>query len=254
MRSRPTEPTPNDGTRGPAGGPARTTGAWVPWPTAEAMFGLQLRPPSLWQVLHAVVLTSARYGGRDARLGIADLAQMTGLSHRTIKGALTKLVELRILSRVGRYRRLRVNLPGMGPVGGAGLSAPPADASGKTRSASKIAPPRGNVGCTSPNSIYVSLLRERDTGGTFSAKQMNLIGNVFVESTELLGSDITALSMPDREAASLGLEPLVSYGDAFASIARTGDRARANGYTRAVLALRRDERVQGRELVFVPEA
>src|SRR5258705_10657149 len=99
MPSRPTESTPTYSSRGPSGGPAQTTGAWVPWTTAEALFVLQLRPASLWQVLNAVVLTSARYGGRDAQLGIDDLARMTGLSHRTVKGALTKLADLQILSR-----------------------------------------------------------------------------------------------------------------------------------------------------------
>ena len=35
-----------------------------------------------------VLLVSARYGGRDAHLGVEDLARMTGLATRTVKAAL----------------------------------------------------------------------------------------------------------------------------------------------------------------------
>jgi hypothetical protein len=54
--------------------------------------------------------------------------------------------------------------------------------------------------------------------------------------------------MLDAFAERLGLPAPVTYGEALDRVARSGEPAMARDYTRAVLALRRDERVQGREL------
>jgi DNA-binding IclR family transcriptional regulator len=66
-------------------------------------------------VLLAVLLTSARYGGREARLGVDDLARMTGLGMRTVSGALAGLMRSGLVRRVGRYERLTVHLGGVRP-------------------------------------------------------------------------------------------------------------------------------------------
>ena len=49
-------------------------------------------------------------------------------------------------------------------------------------------------------------------------------------------------------AERLGLPAEATYGEALAKVAGSGDRALSRDYTRAVLALRDDERVQGRDL------
>ena len=66
---------------------AENAGAWLPWEAAERLCRLKLGPASRWQVLLAVVLTSARFGGRDAWLRVGDVTGMTGLSARTVKAA-----------------------------------------------------------------------------------------------------------------------------------------------------------------------
>ena len=88
-------------------------GAWLPWATAETLCRLKLRPPSAWQVFLAVMLTNARYNGRAAHLGVADLAKMTGLSLSTVKRALANLLKGGLLVRPERNQRLQAVL---GPV------------------------------------------------------------------------------------------------------------------------------------------
>ncbi len=223
-------------------------GAWLDWSTVSILCKLDLRPPSLWQVFLAVSFTSARYGGRDAKLRIDDLCRMTDLASRTVKGAVAELIARNLLSRVGRYGCLRVNFPVASP-GGADELANPVAGREIGRGADKPAPPRCKLACTSPTSINVSCLNEEIRGpATFTALQLSLIADVFAEATESLGSDAAMLTVPDGAAVALGLTPPISYGEAGGAVARSGDRARARHFTRAVLALRRDERVQGQEL------
>ena len=85
-------------------------GAWLPWSVVKTLLQLRLRPGSRWQVYLAVVLTSARYGGKDAKLGIDDLCDLTGLSPRTVKSAVAVLCKSGLLVRVRRSRLLPVPL------------------------------------------------------------------------------------------------------------------------------------------------
>src|SRR5262245_41230349 len=56
---------------------AREPGAWVPWPAVEALCRLDLKTGSHWRVLLAVLTTSCRYGGCEAKLGVDDLVRLT---------------------------------------------------------------------------------------------------------------------------------------------------------------------------------
>jgi hypothetical protein len=233
-----------------SGGPpaTRQPGAWLAWSAVSALCRLDLRPPSSWQVLLAVVSTSARYGGREARLGIDDLCRLTGLAPRTVKRAVAALIARKLLVRVGRYGRLRADLFAA-PAGGANKLAPPAEEPGDARGANKLAPPRGQLIGTSPTSFYVSsFLEEKSRQTTFTANQLAAIEDVLAEATELLGSDAAMLAVPDEAAVALGLRPEITYGEGFETVTRSGDHVLARDFTRAVLNLRQDERVQGREL------
>ena len=75
-----------------------------------SLLQLRLRPASQWQVFLTVLLTSVRYGGQDAKLGIDDLCNLTGLSSRTVKGAVSALCKSGYLVRVRRSRLLSVPL------------------------------------------------------------------------------------------------------------------------------------------------
>lgn len=88
----------------------RRAGAWLPWRVVETLLRLRLRPCSHWQVYLAVLLTSARYNGNDAKLGIDDICSMTGLSPRAVKGAVITLCKSGLLVRPRRARLLRVPL------------------------------------------------------------------------------------------------------------------------------------------------
>lgn len=83
-------------------------------------------------------------------------------------------------------------------------------------------------------------------------KQAALIAEVLAEATELLGSDAAELPLPDPVTLRLGLRPPVTYRRAIELVDRSRDRTRARDLTAAVLSLRRDERVQGKDLPASP--
>jgi hypothetical protein len=189
---------------------------------------------------------------------------MTGLSPRTVKSALAALIDRKLVSRAGRYRRLVVHLDtgverpmgadfsasvgaaAAGP-GGASLLAPP---DGKAGGASLVAPRRGKLSCTSPTTIsFLSSRRKRSSRpGGFTPRQEVVIADVLAESSELLGKEAGGLPLPAEVAERLGMASKTTYAEARAAIAREGDPFKAHDFTRAVLGLRRDLRIQGREL------
>ena len=240
---------PRRGARSATGASRGKPGAWLDWSKVSILCQLDLRPPSLWQVFLAVLFTSTRYGGREARLSIDDLCGMTGLASRTVKGAVVALIGRGLLTRVGRYGCLRVNFPAASAGGADELALPDADCD-IGRGADKVAPRRCNIVCTSPTSIYVSSLsKEKSRPPTFTESQLSFIADIFDEATALLGSDVAMLSVPESAAEMMGLSPSINYAEAFEAVAHSGDRRKARDYTRAVLALRRDERIQGQELI-----
>ena len=85
-------------------------GAWLPWSVIEQLVKLRLRPASRWQVLLLLAATSCRYGRKEARRSVEEIADATGLSNRTVKAALADLIEAGFVRRVGRYRKLVVTL------------------------------------------------------------------------------------------------------------------------------------------------
>jgi hypothetical protein len=224
-------------------------GAWLEWQTAMAVCELDLRRPSLWRVFLAVLFTSERYGGREARLSTADLTRMTGLAARTVKGAVADLVSRRLLIRTARYERYVVNLAGMPTVPAAReetlLSTGGVVAE---RGADRSAPRACTEACTSSTSLYVSSDSSEKSGGTFTHRQSRLIADVMAEADELLGRDVAQLLMPGVHARSIGLPVPISYGDALRTVAESGDKVMARDFTKAILALRADERVVGRDL------
>jgi hypothetical protein len=82
----------------------------------------------------------------------------------------------------------------------------------------------------------------------FTTRQRSLIADVLAESSDLLGGDAARLPLPAAHAAKLGVPDGTTYGRALAAIAEGGTPVMARDFTKAVLALRRDPRVQGEEL------
>jgi len=225
----------------------KSPGAWLPWPDVEILCKLSLRRGSHWRVFLTILLTSLRYGRQVARLGISDIARMTGLAPRTVKGALGALRQAGLVTRVGRYKSLKVSLAaGSGNSGGASKRAPRAGKPRATRGASLAAPPKGKLACPSPTCFNVSLNNKSNGSHPFTPKQQALIADLFIEASELLGSDATCLSLTPHHLEQLGLCAPVTYGVAHDQIAKSGTPAQAGIFTRAVHALRHDERVQGR--------
>jgi hypothetical protein len=200
-------------------------------------------------VFLAVLFTSARHGGQEARLEVADLARLTGLGERTVQAALTQLLRQGLLIREGRYRRLKVQLGEMQqPSRGADELVSSCADTTSSGGASLSAPPKRKLVCASPTCLDVSINKETGREGTFTARQRNLIAEVFTESSELLGSDVTDLCLASGHAERLGLPAGVTYGQAQMIIAESNDARKARDFTRTVLALRHDTRVQGEEL------
>jgi hypothetical protein len=225
----------------------RSPGAWLPWPTVEKVCRLDLRPPSVWRVFLAVLLTAARFGGREARLDVGALAGMTGLSRRTVKAALARLLERGLLARRGRYGVLMVTFGAEGDgSGGAGTPAPRGGDAPNPGGADELAPPRCRQACPSPTSVNV--FHSEDSTGPFSRKQQGVIQDVLNEATELLGSDAAELPLPNEAAARFGLAVGTTYRRAWQTLTAAGSGADARDFVKAVLALREDARVQGEEL------
>ncbi|WP_149108815.1 winged helix-turn-helix transcriptional regulator [Limnoglobus roseus] len=67
-------------------------------------------PGSAWQVLFLLATTSCRYGGRDVRLSLQEIATKTGLPSRTVKAAVADLLARGLISRPTRCRRIAVSL------------------------------------------------------------------------------------------------------------------------------------------------
>lgn len=234
----------------------KTPGAWIPWPLVEVLVRLHLRPASQSRVFLAILCTSCRYDMGDAKLTERKLAEMTKLKVRTVQAALRGLIGRGLVSRIGRFGVLRVNvLPAGSGVGGADTSAPPERNSQQRRRADKPAPPTRRQACASPT---VSIVSSNSSNGskvsksTFSIKQLAVINDVLAEATELLGSDAGYLTLPELVAAGLGFDDTIAYHDAFTQIAQSDNRTLARDFTRAVLGLRTDERVQGVDLDLSP--
>jgi hypothetical protein len=209
----------------------------LPWDLATWVCRLDLRPPSVWRTFLAVLLTARRYGGCDAYLSGEDLAQMTGLSLRAVKAALAALTGSGVLMRPAARRHLRVNLPVTAVV----------DAPGRMQGARSSAPQGCKLACTFPTSL-ASFSSEEDSVGAFTPRQQDVIDDVLAEASELLGHDAGGLLLTDTQLDQLGLPPRTTIGEARATIAAAGDSRQARDFTRAVLALQRDSRVQGEDL------
>lgn len=83
-------------------------GSWLPWSVVMQAVKFRLRPASRWQVYLLLLCTSCRFGGKEARLSVAEIAAKTGLSERTVKAALADLIAAGHVRRLGRYRKLVV--------------------------------------------------------------------------------------------------------------------------------------------------
>jgi hypothetical protein len=204
---------------------------------------LDLRPPSVWRVFLAVLMTARRYGGCDAYLTGEDLVQMTGLTLRTVKAALAALTNSGVLVRPAARKHLRVNPPVEADDG----------APGHTQGASLSAPQGCKLAYTFPTSLD-SFSSEEDRVSAFTRRQHDVIEDVLAEASELLGHDAGGLLLPDAQLDQLGLPPRTTIGEARAAIAALGDSRQARDFTQVVLALRRDPRVQGEDLPGFPVA
>jgi len=229
---------------------AKGDGAWVPWEIATRLPQMNLRPQSRWQVFLAVLMTWLRYGRTEAKLSIQDICRITGLSARTVKVSLGDLESCGLVRRVGRYKRLIIVVDAMPEVASASPSVPhegltPESAGTMDES---VAPACQPACCTFPISCEVFLAR-LDRGSTpFSTKQMGVIRDLMRESAELLGGNPFGLRLKGKFSRQLGLPDDATYGEALNTVLTSGVSGQARKFVAAVLALRRDARVQGQEL------
>ncbi|MBI3411317.1 MAG: MarR family transcriptional regulator [Planctomycetes bacterium] len=230
--------------------PSKRIGSWLPWDVVERVCKLNLKPASTWQVLLAVLLTSARYNGRTAHLGVTELVQLTGLSKRTVTRALALLINKGYLVRTVRYKRLQVNLDVDAKVtGSARLLAPRDSKFTSSPCANTMTPRKCQLVGPSPTCVIVSCIENSVcSDGTFTVKQKKLVADVLLEASELLGADVGELTLPPKYATRLDLSLNTTYQQAWIHINKCGGSKAARDFTGAVLALRADARVQGNEL------
>jgi DNA-binding transcriptional regulator YhcF (GntR family) len=227
---------------------AEEPGAWLPWPIAEQVCRLRLRPSSRWKVFLVVLFTWCRYGRREAWLTIPQIAQAAGVSERTVKAALKDLVASGVINRIGRTGKFTVNFA---PVAAADpahqTSHQQHHKTAESEGEDKLALAKGSDACPSSNSTYCSSINKKGRGLT--VRQQAAIRKTVKEATDLLGEDAGSLPLPEQVAQSLGLDPKVTYGEAFTKLQTSCDARTAHAFTKAVLHLRDDERIQGTELL-----
>jgi len=233
---------------------AKGQGAWVPLEIAVCLPRLTLRRASQWQVFSAVFITWCRYGRNEARLSIKEICEATGLARRTVQKALAELIAMGVIRRVARQRRLIIVPEALiDHVNGWVRDNPSATSDADPHGADKRAPQRRIHPCASVTSVTVHSEADGKVAPAFTNRQLHLIHDVLTEAAELLGSDPTALSIPSEFSASLGFPEGTTYATAMRRISASGTPQLSARYTAAVLALRRDQRVQGMELPMTSE-
>ena len=233
-------------------------GAWVPWPVVEGVCRLDLPRPSLWRVYLAVLLTSQRYGGGEARLTTKEIASMTALSPRTVERALADLQAIGVIRRVGRRGRLMatatdntVAVPR--PLRTDNTVAVPDNSTEQTRPATVLSVPNRHRAGGSPTVFRFSCLEQVSEGaGTFfSPRQQRVILDVMAEATELAGESAWDMELTSEAARLLGLGTPTTFRQAVAILADRRDRTQGRDFVKAVLRLRYEARIQGEEVSHV---
>jgi hypothetical protein len=194
----------------------------------QAVFRLELRPPSTWRVFFAVLATWARYGCNEAWLTVGHLTRKTELSERTVKAALRRLVEQGVLARRGWYGRFAVTLHAVWDTPDGGDLDASGTAEGAAEGAGLSAPPRCGQACTSPTRVYCSLNQDEvvgENGGTFTTRQQWVIVDVLVEATDLQRAD--AADLPFADSNALGLPAGTTFRQAWQAVRASGDRGQA---------------------------
>jgi hypothetical protein len=85
-----------------------------------------------------------------------------------------------------------------------------------------------------------------ESSRTFTARQTALVKTVLAEASTLCGADAWQFHM--RHPERVGLPPQVTFGEAYERLRSGACATHLSAYVRAVLALIRDERIQGKEL------
>jgi hypothetical protein len=233
----------------------------VPWPVVEGVCRLDLPRPSLWRVYLAVLLTSQRYGGGEARLMTREIASMTALSPRTVERALADLQAIGAICRVGRRGRLMVTgtattVAVPRPLRTATTVAVPEGSTEQTRPATVLTAPNRHRAGGSPTVFRFSNLEQVSNGadGVFSLRQQRVILDVMAEATELAGESAWDMELAPEAARLLGFGAPTTFRQAVAILTDRRDKTRARGFVKAVLRLRYDARIQGEEVPHVGDA
>jgi DNA-binding Lrp family transcriptional regulator len=209
---------------------------------------LNLRPASVAKVFWAVFLTWCRYGQKEARLEISTLAEMTGLGKRTAQAAISELLDRGLIVRVGRYSRFRIVLPQVDlSTGDRGNPIETETSSAVPGSANKLAHRTRSQACASPTVNMFSSLIE-NSREAFTAKQLAVVTDVAHEASELLGHDVGGLTVNEKYITAFGITSASTYADALRRVVAEKSPVMARDFTKAMLALRDDDRVQGVEL------
>jgi hypothetical protein len=214
----------------------------VPWNLIGEICRLPITRGSTWRVYLALVFTSCRYRKAEVRMSVSELAEMASLCQRTVRRALGELQAAGLITRAARYRRWRVS--------GADttVSAPGHPAGTLLREGAS-----GHHGVRSPTTFYylgicqLNKQTEYRLHAAFSDRQLRTVADVMAESSELLGRDAWQLTLSTSHSRALQLAGTSTYAQALAATL-DGDKRMARDFVRAVLALRRDERVQGEEV------
>ena len=211
----------------------RREGAFIPKEMLESWETLRV-DGSTWNVLIAIALQQYRYGGNEAKITQPTVAKRTERSLSTVKRSVQKLCDIGLLEKLGRgrWRLIRVN-----------TVTPICKRNTKRKGVNTVTPSKGHRVDTYPTLLF-SLLKNKSNEAAlsvFTPKQRRLISDLISEISELLGHD--ALGLPTKRG-----DRNISFREWGQEIVRASDKIGARNFVKALLLLRKDERVVGTEL------
>lgn len=213
-------------------------GVWLPWGVVQRLATLRLRPSSCWPALITILTKQYGFGGDVAFITLAELAEATNTSLSTSKRAVAVLIKAGLVRR-DRKRRLSVQFKVRTE---RGTKLTPTE--GASQGVNKLTPRKGQH--SEPSLICISSVKNTEGRKDLSAKQSKTIESVLKEATQLLGSDASLLALSPEWATRLSLPTSTTYFELIRSAENGGVLAR--DAVAAVLALKKDTRVQGVEI------
>lgn len=214
------------------------SGTWVPAEVFKTWESLRL-DSSTWNTFLAIANQQYRYGGTEAHITLQVVADRTGYSIATVKRSVAELQKKNLLTNL---KRGHWRLKGISKV------IPSPSPEKKCESIDMVIPQKYQHNDTFTILLFSSSINKEensiDAATPFTKKQISMLNSLFIQISELLCENPMELAIPNFGNG----DTQRTYGSWLREIVAAQDRREAGRFVGAMLKLRKDERVVGREL------